>query len=261
MAIWTYPTVPLLQKDLIDEGSGYYPNKFAFDVLGGSPAVNNTRVDVTNIGGATSASYVFPPAGGIQMRVVSTSVNDAAAGTGIRTVKIHYLDANYAVQVETVTLNGTTPVNTVATTILRVQEVHAVTVGSGAQAAGDISLQNTAGTVTYALIGTGFNRSRNAIYTIPAGKTGYLTHFDASSGTATGTHYTQFTIRLSTHDGILLPGVFLAHDGIGTLNNGQTIYYDIPITCPEKTDIKVSVISDSGSASAVCMSHFSGWYE
>lgn len=261
MAIKVYPEVPLLQKDLIDDGSGYYPTKFAFDVLGTSPAVNNARVDVTNIGGATSVAYVFPPAGGIQMQVVSTSANDTAAGTGVRTLLIHYLDANYAVQSESVTMNGTTPVNTVATNILRVQEMHVFTLGSGVAAAGTITLKNTAATVTYASIDIAFNRSRNAVYTIPAGKTGYLTHWDAFSGTATGTHFTTFTLRLSTHDGVLLSGVFLAHDGIGTLNGGNSVYYDIPITCPEKTDIKVSVISDSGSASAQCTSHFSGWYE
>lgn len=264
MKITSSPEIPLLQKDLIDDGAGYYPNKFGFDVIGFGNTVGNTRVDVCNIGASEAAAvYVFPPAGGIQMRIVSTSVNDDGdpVGTGIRTVKIHYLDANYAVQTEDITLNGTTAVNTVATNILRVNEIHAITVGANGQSVGEITLENTAGTVVYARIGIGHNRNSNAIFTIPAGKTGYLTHWNAFSGTAVGTHYTQFSLRVTTHDGVLLPGVFISHDAMGTLNGGNETYYDIPIRLPEKVDIKVSAISDDGGANALCNSHFSGWYE
>jgi len=92
MAINTYPTVPLLQKDLIDDGAGYYPSKIAFDVDGQGDTVNNTRLDVSNIGAAgAAAGDVFPAAGGIQMAVRSSSANDTSAGTGVRTILIHYL--------------------------------------------------------------------------------------------------------------------------------------------------------------------------
>lgn len=262
--IAAFPEIPVLQRDLIDNGTGYYPNKIQFDVLGYGISVDNTRLDVVNIGASEAAAiYVFPPAGGIQMSIVSTSVNDDGnpGGTGIRTVRIHYLDANYAIQTEDITLNGTTRVNTVSTNILRINEIHAQTIGSNGSAVGSISLDNTAGTVTYARIGIGFNRSRNGIFTVPAGKTGYLSHWDASSGTASGNHYTRFTLRMTTHDNVLIPGVFIAHDSIGTVNGMSSIYYDIPIVLPAMTDIKVSVISDSGTANAIVDSHFSGWYE
>lgn len=260
MTIKVYPELPLLQKDLIDEGLGYYPEKRSFDVLGHAYNIINNRVDVTNIGGTSPAVYVFP-ASPIQMRIVSSSANDTSGGTGIRSVTLHYLDTNYAVQQEDITLNGTTPVNTVATNILRVQEVHAKTVGSIGQSAGDIILTDTTGTTVYARIETGFNRNRNATFTIPAGKTGYLTHWNISSGTSSGTHYTRFTLRMTTHDGVVLPGVFIGHDGSAALNASENIYYDIPITLPERTDIKVSVISDAANANAEVNSHFSGWYE
>lgn len=39
------------------------------------------------------------------MSVVSSSANDADAGTGTQQVHIHYLDANYNIGFEIVTLN------------------------------------------------------------------------------------------------------------------------------------------------------------
>jgi len=263
MSIRAYPEVPLLQKDLIDDGQGYYPTKIGFDVVGFGNTVGNTRVDVCNIGAAEAAAvYVFPPAGGIQMRIISTSANDDGnpVGTGVRTLRIHYLDANYAVQSEDLTTNGTTAVTTIATNILRVQEVHTLTAGSLGAAGGDITLENTAGTVVYARMATGYNRSRNGVFTIPAGKTGYLTHWNAFSGTSIGTHYTRFTLRATTHDNTLL-SVFVAQDAKGNLNGGDETYYDIPIRLPAQTDIKVSVVSDAAGANALCNTHISGWYE
>lgn len=258
----SYPNVPILQKDLIDDGTGYYPNKIAFDVEGEGTLFNNTRLDVTNIGAAgAGAVYVFPAAGGIQMAVRSSSASDASAGTGIRTVLIHYLDANYAMRSETVTLNGTTLVNTVATNILRVNDFHATSAGSGAQAVGDVTLENTGGTVVYSRIAATHNRARNAVFTIPAGKAGYITHWNGSSGAATGTHYTILTLRATTHENTYYAGLFMVQDSIGTLNGGMNIDYDIPLHLPEKTDIKVSAISDAANANATVTSHFSGWYE
>lgn len=256
--------LPLCDPLLIGNVNNYYPTRIPFDVQGFGTGVNNTRVDVCNIGTAEAcAPYVFPPAGGIQMRVISTSTNDdgSPAGTGVRTVTIHYLDTNYTVQQETLTLNGTTAVTTVATNILRVNDFHSETAGSLSHADGNITLENTAGTVVYARIAPTYNRSRNAVFTIPAGKTGYITHWNFFSGTATGTHYTRFALRSDSHEATRTPGVFQLHDGAGTLNGGTNTYYDIPIVVPEKTDIKVSVISDAANAAAQANSHFSGWYE
>ena len=122
-------------------------------------------------------------------------------------------------------------------------------------------LTNTAGTVTYSFIEAGANTARQAIYTIPAGKTGYISHWQCSSGTATGTHFTQFDIRSTSHYGTLWPGVFLTIDSMGTLNNGNVITFPTPIRVPATADVKISVISDAGGAGAICNAVVMGWYE
>lgn len=257
MAIKTYPELPLLQESLINNTQNYYPNKFGDSAIGSNSNVNNVRVDLWE---GPTGTYVFPTTP-IQMQVVSTSANDTAAGTGARIVHIHYLDNNYAVQTTQVTLNGITPVNTTPTNILRINGFHVISVGSGGTSAGTISLQAVGGAVTYGIILAGFNHCRQAIYTIPAGKTGYITQWTASSGAATGTHFTRMDLRATTHYGILYPGVFLVQDEIGTLNNGIAINYDIPLVIPATADVKCSAISDSAAAAVVAMSRVDGWFE
>jgi len=76
-----------------------------------------------------------------QRSISSSNANDTSAGTGARTVKITYLDATGAGPfTETVTLNGTTPVNTVATDICYIESIEVLTVGSGNSNAGTITL-------------------------------------------------------------------------------------------------------------------------
>ena len=91
--------------------------------------------------------YVFPAAP-MQMQIVSTSADDTAAGTGVQTIRLYYLDENYEEQQEILTLDGVTPVLTIATNILRVNKMHAGSIGSGGVAAGAISLTDVGATVT-----------------------------------------------------------------------------------------------------------------
>lgn len=263
MKISSNPSIPYLQKDLINDGAGVYPNKQAFEIDGFVDNVDNVRVDVTNIGGATPGMYVFPPAGGIQMQIQSSNANDDGnpVGTGARTVHIHYLDSSYNPQTESITMNGVAAVTTVATNILRINDVHVTTVGSAGAAVGNVTLTNVGATVVYARIDAGYNRSRNAVFTVPAGKQGYITHWSGYSGSTTGNHYTRITLRCSAHENILYPDVFIAADTLGAQDGGDNINLDIPVHVPATTDIKISAIADSGAANCTINAHFSGWYE
>ena len=65
-----------------------------------------------------------PAAAGEQMTVVGESVNDSSAGTGVRSLRLCYLNAAGEEQTEDVTMNGTTGVNTVATDIRFVNDMY-----------------------------------------------------------------------------------------------------------------------------------------
>jgi hypothetical protein len=80
-----------------------------------------------------------------QRSIVSTSANDAAAGTGARTVRIIYYTAAFlGPYTEILTMNGLTPVNTVNTDICYIEKMEILTVGSNNFAVGTINLKAAA---------------------------------------------------------------------------------------------------------------------
>lgn len=123
---------------------------------------------------AVNATTYTEQTSGAQRAIKSSSANDAAAGTGVQTVKLTYfkLDANNNIigpYSEVITLNGTSAVATAGTAIALVESIEAVTVGSGGVAAGTISLtvvsDGSGGTI--ASIAAGDNRTWYAHHYIP----------------------------------------------------------------------------------------------
>jgi hypothetical protein len=103
--------------------------------------------------------------------VSSTSVQDAAAGTGARSVLVVYLNSGWAIAQELVTLNGTTAVALAATGIKEIlgMEVDG-NVGSAGTAVGNISLHLVGNTsAVYERITGGGNRSLTAKFVVPLG--------------------------------------------------------------------------------------------
>jgi hypothetical protein len=138
--------------------------------------------------------YLLPPAVGLQLSLVSTSAQDGVGGTGIRSVELHYLDADLAPQAEIVVLNGLTPVATAATDIRCVQCMHLYAYGSGKAAAGVISAAN--GGQTYAEIAVGASRCASSVRMVPAGKR--LLVLGGIVGMTSGTGQKRGTIELAT---------------------------------------------------------------
>jgi hypothetical protein len=116
------------------------------------------------------------PGAAAQRSLSSASANDAAAGTGARTVLITYLTTAFVVKTETVTLNGVTAVNTVGTDIAYIESIVVATCGSGLVNAGVITLFNATagGGGALATILASDNQTFFAHHYVPAGKTCYV---------------------------------------------------------------------------------------
>lgn len=183
------------------------------------------------------------------MQISSSSANDAAAGTGARTVTIYGLDANYNQINETVTLNGQTAVNT-ANNFLRVFHLAVVTAGSGEAAAGTIYAGTgtvTAGVpaVIYGVYTTG-NGSTAAIWTVPAGYTAYITSYSAGYGNAITAYGTVF---LAVRP---FGSVFDTTSQVRVSNGSQGwVEFSYPIYVEEKSDIELRANSTTASANVV----------
>lgn len=117
----------------------------------------------------------------MDMTCTVTTVIGSGGGTGIRTVRVDYLDGNGIRQHEDVSLNGTTAVLTTATTVKAILGVTALTVGSGGGAAGTISITNLANTSTFEQIPIGACLSQSAAYVVPAGRNAYVTELLVSA--------------------------------------------------------------------------------
>lgn len=183
------------------------------------------------------------------LTVSSSSTDDTSVGTGARTVELFGLDGDYNEISEVVTLNGQTAVNTTQS-YLRINRMIVRSAGSGGANAGIIYAGT--GTVTtgvpaniYATInGDGSNQTLMALWTIPAGYTGYLMQYDVSNGTTSNTPAVCKLLLVARPYG----EVFQTKD-IKSLTTGMHIENTliIPVEFAEKTDIEVRAVSSSNS--------------
>lgn len=159
-------------------------------VIDGHLVTSGSATDVLILDGSAIKDPSVAPAAGLQMSIVSTSAQDGPGGTGVRTISLHYLDADLIERDEIITLNGTTPVLTAATNIRWVGEIHLLTYGSGKAFAGDLTVTN-AGT-RYKFISAGSRTTRSSAYRVPAGKR--LIVHTLYAGAASGSSAARVTI-------------------------------------------------------------------
>jgi hypothetical protein len=118
-------------------------------------------------------SLYFPPVAET-IHVVSTSSEDSASLTGIRSVTILGLSAAGVSQSETLGLTGTTP-TTSSLTYLRINNIEAATVGSNDGARGTITFINSTSLVLIDQINIHKNRNESCKITVPTGETYQIT--------------------------------------------------------------------------------------
>jgi hypothetical protein len=131
------------------------------------------------------------PTSGAQRSLKSASANDAAAGTGIRSVRIIYytLASDGTIRgpfTEVVVMNGTSAVATVATDIALIERLEAVTVGSGGKAAGAITLyaNNSGGSTAIAVLSQDDVQTFLAHHYVATGKQCHITDVAVFGGDA-----------------------------------------------------------------------------
>lgn len=133
---------------------------------------NNPDVDIASVPeDVWSGGGLYPWMTALTaLEIVSSDAADAAAGTGARTVLINGLDDDYEPVVQTVTLDGTTPV-AIPTQLFRINSAVILTSGSGQVNAGTLTIQDAGAGTARAIIPLGYGITKQSQFTVRAGYT------------------------------------------------------------------------------------------
>lgn len=181
--------------------------------------------------------------------VTSDDSDDNPAGSGARQVEIQGLDQDHNVVLEAVDLGGTS-----TTTFIRVFRVRVCQSGGTNPNQGVITIAG--GGKTLAIIdkltnnADGHGQTNMAIYTVPAGKTAYLTQWTVSSGKQNADTIAKLMIRDTYHPD---DGAWNVKDIVEIQATSFNKEYRVPLQFTEKTDIEIRAFSNTGSS---CTSTF-----
>lgn len=175
------------------------------------------------------------------------SIVDESATAGAHIVEISYLDWTYAEKSEIVILNGTTVVPTVNTNLFRINSFRVMAAWINKIPTGNITIRHLADTPVYSYIEAGFNRARNAMYTVPLGKTLYVTDFNggyATTGNA-NKEYARITTRANVDPTTKFrtDNMFYPYTDSVSQNTTINTILTVPTKLPAKTDIKISAVA------------------
>lgn len=203
-----------------------------------------------------NGAWLIPPQTGIQAEIVSdNAADDKDAGTGIRSVEVHYIGAGYEEKDITVELDGLTPATlTGVTDLIFVQCMHMVTFGSAKQAVGNITLREVGQTQAYSYIAAGENRCASSARMVPAGKRLLVTNAIGSSTSGTAAASTNIQIastRFDAHDykddSVLIPflNVGFQDGSLGSLIVPPLVFNEGDVVAMVASSDKAATISAS----------------
>jgi hypothetical protein len=221
----TYPHYALLTKD-IDAGTGNSNIPIAAGEVTGYSSINKfgaTDGDVTGgtiwDGNSSSTFYPYPSAGVISITSDSNSGAD---------VQVQGLDSNFEPATEVVAIDGTG-----STTFSRVFRAIMIDTNNDS----DVTI-NQGGNIAAKII-EDQGQTLMAVYTVPAGKTAYLTHVHYSSDKAATNSAMQFRLFVRPENGTFNIKGILGSAGGAVID----YHYDVPLKFTEKTDIKIDLVA------------------
>lgn len=175
------------------------------------------------------------PASNMQMEVVSTSADDTAAGSGTQEITIKYLPSAWSSEFSTTVaeMDGTTPVNTTATDIYRIEDFY---VSRGQPAAGTITLKDTGAVTTYAQINQYTTFFQRCIHYI---RTGYRCYAnDTIVGCSTNGGVTWRLFKSVQHgENIVTRGRL----SITIADDTMPHSWDMPVVCLNPDGLKMAI--------------------
>jgi len=134
-----------------------------------------------------------------------------------------------------------------------------MTAGSNNAPLGNLTLRIAGAGATHGYIRIGKTKARSCFYTVPFGKTLYITSVAFS---AVGTKYLTFTTHANydtATSALLQRGLFHPYTEAVLLNAEFHKELEMPTKLPATTDLKVSVVAEAAGSIASCQ--LRGWLE
>ena len=223
-----------LDSDQFQIARGHIPTVSHLYKFGYNPALVNTEETIW--GG--SNLYTYPSSASV-LALTSTSSSDA----GLQ-VTVIGLDQDWIERKETITLDGTDPsvtgVNT-ETTFIRVYRMYNP---NSTAYTGNILAKISS--TTHAQITAGNDQTLMAVYSVPAGKTLYLTRGSISHGSDDKTAFLTGKLLVRSFGGVFRT------QNIQNLNNIFLDFdWEVPLKISAKSDIECRAVCSKNQANAV----------
>lgn len=216
-----------------------FKNVHKFGMIDGSSGTSYTTVWSP---GDTASTINYPwTIAPNTLSVVSTSADDTNGDVGAWEIKVEGLDTDYNEVEETFVLNGTTETAEGSVIFHRVYRAY---VTEGNTNVGNIEVKN--GTDLVARIDAEMGQTLMCTYTIPAGKTGYLTRLGASSSKNISTNLSLFQRPFGK-------AFVRTASSMSLYQNSKVVIFDVPLPFPEKTDLD---LRQQGSANNTISADF-----
>lgn len=195
--------------------------------------------------------YPFPTAAEPLRVQAGGNAADTAAGAGAREVTVQGLDANWELATEAVATAGASASASTSTSFFRCFRAWVSSVGAyGAANTADITIENESTNDTLATIVAGWGQTTMCVYTVPAGKTGYMV---GSVVTVEGGKGADVWIyKRENADDAVVPcsAKRLMHYYAGVVGQFE-FNHSIMSSLPAKTDVWVEAQIVSGAAGPV----------
>jgi hypothetical protein len=213
-----------------------YSNVHKFGMIDGSSGTDWSTI-WTAADTASTKNYPWGITAGT-VSIISAVDNDTDGGAGAHTITVEGLDANYNPVSESFTLSGETETGEGSIVFHRVNRAY---IAGGNTNLGKIQIKN--GTEVVAEIAAGMGQTQMCVYTIPAGKTGYLTRVAASSSKNISTVISLFQ---RPHGQVFIRTA----SSMALYQNNQHISLDVPLPFSEKTDLDLRQLGASNNTIA-----------
>jgi len=205
----------------------------AAGLLTGYSHINKFGYSGTDINGSATIwddSGTTPTYPYVAASTIAVTSSNALDNT--KTILITGLDQNYLPLEETLIVGGAASTSQFVR-VFRAQMISALNLGN-------ISITQSSTVVAKILAGN--SQTLMAVYTIPAGKTGYLIHFAGSSDKAN----VSVLFRLIARSFDIADGTFAIKGLWGTQGGNPINYtYAVPLVFTEKSDIRIDAVTSA----------------